>query len=150
MSNIISLQDKLAFNNDINDIDSERRNNQERKRAGRRSRKDQYNDKPYDIEEHLAKRYTPVPNVITFRRSLQPSTRLLYIALLAYDYDDKGYSWKGETEMAAELGLSVSTISDGIAELLALNAITVKPRGDGKPPYIYPRFRVPKKKKKTG
>jgi hypothetical protein len=73
--------------------------------------------KQKDYAAQFRKRFTAIPNEVLLDPFLKSSAKVVYIYLLARDYEKSGVSWPGEITVARDTGLCVRTVGAAIAAL---------------------------------
>lgn len=75
------------------------------------------------------KGYTLIPNYVLHTDKLGSHAKLVYAMLLSYAWGRKNSSFPGQDRLAADCGLSISSIKRALDELKEHNFITVIRRG---------------------
>ena len=99
----------------------------------------------------LQKGFTQIPNFILEDSTIDPGAKLVYVLLLKYAWE-KDKVFPGQDRLAADAGLSRSSVSEKIQKLKKKGWIEIERRGLGRTNIYKVNFRVktPKKKKFGG
>jgi hypothetical protein len=83
------------------------------------------------IDESMRFGFTQVPNFILRDPNLSIGAKLTYAMFLSYAWNND-FCFPGQERLAADMGMSVPSVSKFISELAAYSLVTVQRRGLGK------------------